>query len=1395
MRSVLSLVLAALLCHGASIGGIARASAGVQQSQPLGPNTGSPLNLDPGDTVLIVGNTFAERLDESGYFHALMHATFPDHNLRIRSVAWSGDTVSLRPREMNVPTMLEHVDAYDPDVIVMFFGMVESYEGAAGLATFEADLQGLIERVGTKSDGTARELVLVTPIRHEALDGSSGADGVFVDDHNESIGRYAGVMQSAADQTEGVSAVDLFTPDFESSGPLTTNGIHPSDEGAFVFTREIGRELGWISPWYADKEPAETSGALVAAAADAHWHQRLIYRPTNTEYVWGRRHEPFGIVNFPAEFEQLERMLAAREARLWAMDTPTPDALMSVWPGADGGQTAWPTLPLELNLPEDAWTPPAVEAKGTETSLGSTTILPPEEFTSSFTLADGYVAEIFASEQDFPELANPLALAFDERHRLWVLCAITYPHLLPGDTPRCKLLILEDTDADGRADRRTVFADELYIPTGFGVDSTVDDTTEVYIGQAPDLLKLTDTDGDSVADVREIVATGFAMPDSHHQVSAFEWDPMGGLWFHEGVFSIANVETPWGVQRTRDAAAWRLDPVTGRLDVMSHAGFANPWGLAFDNFGAGILADASGGSNYALSHVVHAFEYPRKPGRPGHIINRGRPTAGAEILYSRHFPDDVQGSFLVNQSIGFHGTRWNSLAPAGSSWSSQPMPKDLIESSDTNFRPVAIETGPDGAIYLVDWCNPLIGHMQYSTRDPRRDSTHGRIWRLRHESRPLLDPPDIVGASPTELCELLRLPEDNTRQLVRRRLQKLPDEVFESEVVPWFEQLDRELDPLYWRLKVERLWLGHARQEVNTELVAEIMLSAPAEAKGAAVRSVRMWLQHNDLSPMNAMPYVMQAMGSEDMRVRLEGVVASGFMSPYQTASNLAGMAASSEMDDALRTVLTQTLVHLSRNEAEVHPIVRRLRLERMSPEDLLAEERDEVVLDVLLGREDIPAETRLAAAGEGLGDQASVARALFEKIGSAKTSHAGKDALARLLMQLPREAVLGAQDAWDIAFSPTGMRTMANASALAVLLHHGIEPTRPARDRTVNGIFIPAEEGQREPIERLSLSVLVPAAELLDPETAPDGVFPLLFAELSERVYPSERGSFSGSYEAILPQAFEQAALHARDEHLPELFEWLSQFLPASALPLADWGKDHTLAMLAKRAMDAIERERWPEGYDEYKIPSADPEVLALGERIYFDEAVGCVRCHAEDGRGLEGFPALEGSARLLGDPQRTASMVVHGAYGELTASDGRTFMSAMEPLGENLTDEEIAAVLTYARRSWTNFADPVEPETVASARGATPPGGSYWPIEELDARFPLASDSLSGPLQTVANTTPASSSADPMAGETPQRRSMTWTPLLLFGLSIGLLVMLSVGFGAIVLATNKGSSSAKGS
>ena len=160
----------------------------------------------------------------------------------------------------------------------------------------------------------------------------------------------------------------------------------------------------------------------------------------------------------------------------------------------------------------------------------------------SFTLADGYEANLFADETN--GVANPVCMSWDPAGRLWVLVTAAYPQLKPVDKPDDKLLILTDTDGDGRADKTTVFADGLNMPTGFALGHG-----GAYIGQGNDLLHLEDTDDDDKADARRVLLTGFGTGDTHQNINSFTWSPGGELLFCQGLHAFSRVETPWGISR------------------------------------------------------------------------------------------------------------------------------------------------------------------------------------------------------------------------------------------------------------------------------------------------------------------------------------------------------------------------------------------------------------------------------------------------------------------------------------------------------------------------------------------------------------------------------------------------------------------------------------------------------------------------------------------------------------------------------------------------------------------------------------------------------------------------------------------------------------------------------
>ena len=365
--------------------------------------------------------------------------------------------------------------------------------------------------------------------------------------------------------------------------------------------------------------------------------------------------------------------------------------------------------------------------------------------------APGYEISLFASEKEFPELGKPLALAFDTRGRLWVLTSPTYPHYLPGVRPNDKLIILEDVNRDGRADKSTIFADGLYQPMGFELGDG-----GAYVSQQPNLMFLRDTNGDGRADERRIILHGFGTEDSHHAIHAFQWDPGGGLHFQEGTFLHSQVETPYGPVRVENAAVFRYEPRTEKLSVFVSYSFANPWGHVIDRWGQNFVSDASNGDNYYGTAFSGHVDYPRKQrSMQKWTLTQVRPTANNEIVSSRHFPDGAQGNFLITNVIGFQGIKQYRVQEEGSGFVAVEI-EPLLQSEDPNFRPIGLRFGPDGALYLCDWFNPLIGHMQYSLRDPRRDKAGGRVYRITAKGRPLLDPPRIEGQPIEAQLDLLK---------------------------------------------------------------------------------------------------------------------------------------------------------------------------------------------------------------------------------------------------------------------------------------------------------------------------------------------------------------------------------------------------------------------------------------------------------------------------------------------------------------------------------------------------------------------------------------------------------------------------------------------------------------
>lgn len=795
------------------------------------------VTFQPQATVLFYGNSLIERLSEQGELEALIQLTQPDKNLRFVSFAWTGDEVGYRLRPEGYEAHMKSlIQLWPAKVVIVGFGMNESFAGALGLADFRQQLELYLNQLARFHP--AAQWVLLSPTAVES--GGQGPDRVA---RNRDLALYAQAVGETAKARNAVF-VDLFTASQQayatSQVRLTANGLHLNDAGNRQMARFIAAAL--LGESAVAKVPSVRIAEVAKAVARKNYYVAEVVRPKNADLYYGVRKRA---EENATEIPRYHQMIAATEAVVQKLVTQPARKF------------------ADQPLP---WLPPLEAIKGRDDGKSTGIIRPPAEALAEFKVAEGFKVSLFASEVEFPELKNPVQIAFDARGRLWVVTMPSFPHTVPGLPPQDKILLLEDTDHDGKADTCTTFAEGLDALDGIAFSEW-----GVIVSEQPKLWLMTDTNGDGKADTKSELFRGIDVTDSHHG-GMIATDPLGHVLFCDGVFHRSQLETPFGVVRGIDATTYRLNPRSGRVETEWQSNTPNPWKITYDRtgnifqmYGDGIPLDT-----LLLTWTPLGVYHPFGHGNTG---SNGKGSAAASIS-SVNFPVEYQQGMVTASLLGnYTVSLWKYDYDQGRVHGSQRL--DVVSSPNAAFRPADVAFGMDGALYISDFCSPIIGHAQHAMRDPNWDHEHGRIWRAVYQGRPLLKQfPRIEGATVPTLLALLQDPQDIVRHHARIELRKSGQAIIPT-LDKWIAALDRE-KPEFDQSALEALFVAEGLEQTRPALLTELLKSKSALHRGAAVRMVRF---QGDRLP-NTADLLHQMATDSHPRVQMEVVDAIAHLRP-----------------------------------------------------------------------------------------------------------------------------------------------------------------------------------------------------------------------------------------------------------------------------------------------------------------------------------------------------------------------------------------------------------------------------------------------------------------------------------------------------------------------------------
>ncbi len=442
--------------------------------------------------------------------------------------------------------------------------------------------------------------------------------------------------------------------------------------------------------------------------------------------------------------------------------------------------------------------------------------LPAEKAAQVATVPKGFELKLFASE---PDIVNPISFCIDDRGRLWVAEGRTYPKRAAEGGGQDRILVFEDTDGDGRADKRTVFMEKLNLVSGIEVGFG-----GVWVGAAPYLMFVPVTDGDTPKPAGEpkILLDGWGYQDTHETLNTFRWGPDGWLYGCHGVFTHSNVGKPGTPDNERtpiNAGYWRYHPTRHEFEVFAE-GTSNPWGIDFDANGQ-LFAEACVIPH--LYHVIQGARYQRQAGQHfnphtyddiktiadhrhylgqtphggnGKSDSAGGGHAHAGLCIPQGGFGEWEGALLMNN---IHGSRINADVPVrdGSGFIGKHH-ADFINFNDKASQIVDIRQGPGGSIYMIDWYD--LNQCHRPAREAH-DYTTGRIFKVVPTAAATNPAPNLAKESDQGLIPFMRSQDAWIRNHARRLLQERKD-TLKADVGAMRPETDQQALAALWALHV-----------------------------------------------------------------------------------------------------------------------------------------------------------------------------------------------------------------------------------------------------------------------------------------------------------------------------------------------------------------------------------------------------------------------------------------------------------------------------------------------------------------------------------------------------------------------------------------------------------------